>query len=293
MSTREGEPAAGGWRGPSIERVLACLTVHREDEGVFTAESIEIGTGRIFGGQVLAQVLVAAAGAVPTKQVKSVYVQFARDGVAPDPVRIHVAVLHDGGTYATCDVRVSQDDRVLADATVSLHVPDDGPVQQSARLLHADPLAAIPRHLGMIPCETRVVDDVDLRDEALGPAEYAFWMRCEGLDAPLEIHQALAAFASDLTPISTALRAIPGMSQRDSHRTVQTATTSHTVWFHHDFSLTDWVCFQQTAPVTGKGRSFGWGHCFDRHGTAVASYAQDAMVRYLRARPGHVARTTA
>jgi acyl-CoA thioesterase II len=182
---------------------------------------------------------------------------------------------------------------VLADATVSLHVPGEGPAQQSAVLLDRDPLAATPRELGMIPCETRVVGGVDLRDDALGPAEFAFWMRCAELEAPLAVHQALAAFASDLTPIATALRAIPGMSQMDSHRTVQTATTSHTVWFHHDLALTDWVCFQQTAPVTGEGRSFGWGHLFDRHGTVVASYAQDAMIRYLRARPGHVARTTA
>jgi len=135
---------------------------------------------------------------------------------------------------------------------------------------------------------------VNLREETVGPAEFAFWMRCPELDgASLAEHQALVAFASDLTPIATALRAIPGESQLSSHRTVQTATTSHTVWFHHDLDLTDWVCVQQTAPVTGEGRSFGWGHVFARDGAAVASFAQDAMVRWLKANPGRVARTTA
>lgn len=296
MSDNELDALGGtrrAWRGPSLEDVLASFTMVSQGDGVFSASSIAIGTGRIFGGQVLGQVVVAAAEAVPAKQVKSVYVQFARDGIAPDPVRIDVAVLHEGGTYATCDVRVSQEGRVLADATVSLHVPGEGPEQQSVALTDADPMAAVPQDLGMIPCETRVVGGVNLRDDALGPAEFAFWMRSAELDAPLAVHQALAAFASDLTPIATALRAIPGMSQMDSHRTVQTATTSHTVWFHHDFSLTDWVCFQQTAPVTGEGRSFGWGHLFDRSGVVVASFAQDAMVRRLEARPGQVARTTA
>lgn len=281
-------------RGPTLDAVLAALTLVPEDHGAFVASSVAIGTGRIFGGQVLGQVLVAAAAAVPTKQVKSVYVQFARDGVAPDPVRIEVAVLHDGGTYSTCDIRVMQEGRVLADATASLHVPGEGPEQQTALLGDRDPERAVPTDLHMIPCETRVVGGVNLRDEAVGPAAYAFWMREPRVaDAPLPVHQALVAFASDLTPIATALRALPGMSQMSSHRTVQTATTSHTVWFHSDFDLTDWVCFQQTAPVTGEGRSFGWGHVFTRDGRAVASYAQDAMVRWLEANPGRVARTSA
>lgn len=281
-------------RGPTLEAVLDSLTLTPEGASGFSAPSVGIGTGRIFGGQVLGQVLVAAAAAVPAKQVKSVYVQFARDGVAPDPVHIEVAVLHDGGTYATCDVRVHQEGRVLADATASLHVPGEGPEQQMAVLLDHDPDGAPVQDLHMIPCETRVVDGVQLRDEAVGPAELAFWMREPRVAGmPLAVHQALVAFASDLTPIATALRALPGMSQMSSHRTVQTATTSHTVWFHHDFDLTDWVCFQQTAPVTGEGRSFGWGHVFTSDGRAVASYAQDAMVRWLRANPGRVARTTA
>jgi len=287
------EPKTRGRRGPSLERVLECLRVQPMGDGVYSAESVEIGTGRIYGGQVLGQVLVAAATAVPAKQVKSVHVQFARDGIAPDPVRVDVAVLHDGGTYATCDVRVSQDGRVLADATVSLHVPGEGPAQQSAQLWDRDPMAATPQHLGMIPCETRVVGGVDLREPVDGPAEFAFWMRSPELDAPLALHQALVGFASDLTPIGTALRGIPGMSQLDSHRTVQTATTSHTIWFHHDLDLRRWLCLQQTAPVTGEGRSFGIGQVFDEPGVLLASFAQDAMVRHLRARPGEVARTSA
>jgi acyl-CoA thioesterase-2 len=281
-------------RGPTLEAVLDALTLTPEGDGLYAAPSVGIGTGRIFGGQVLGQVLVAAAAAVPTKQVKSVYVQFARDGVAPDPVQIEVAVLHDGGTYATCDVRVHQEGRVLADATASLHLPGEGPEQQMAVLCDHDPEGAPLQDLHMIPCETRVVGGVHLRDESVGPAEFSFWMREPRVaDRPLAVHQALVAFASDLTPIATALRALPGMSQMSSHRTVQTATTSHTVWFHADFDLVDWVCFQQTAPVTGEGRSFGWGHVFTRDGRAVASYAQDAMVRWLRANPGRVARTTA
>lgn len=280
-------------RIPTLERIIEVLHVVPEGNGTFRGESIEMITNRVYGGQVLAQILMAGAAAVPEKQVKSLHVQFARDGVAPEPVRIVVAVLHDGGTYATCDVRVTQAGRVLADATVSLHVPGEGPAQQSVHRRHTDPLAAKPQRLGLVPCETRVADAVDLRDPEVGPAEFAFWMRSADLEAPIEVHQALVAFASDLTPISTALRAVPGMSQADSHVTVQTAVTAHTLWFHHSIDLRRWVSFEQWAPVTGEGRTFGLGHVFNPSGALVATYAQDAMVRFLRGQPNGAPRTTA
>jgi acyl-CoA thioesterase-2 len=139
---------------------------------------------------------------------------------------------------------------------------------------------AVAWDLGLIPCETRIVDGVDFRDREAGSAEFAFWMRAEELDAPLEMHQALLAFASDLTPIGTGLRPIAGLSPADNDRLIQTATTSHTMWFHDRIDLNDWVGFQQVSPMTGGGRSFCWGHCFDRSGVLVASYAQDSMIRW-------------
>ncbi len=277
---------------PTLDAVLGSFALESVGEHTYAGPSVAIGTGRVFGGQVLGQVLLAAAAAVPAKQVKSISVQFARDGVAPDPVTLEVAVLHEGGTFATCDVRVRQEGRVLAAGIVSLHVPGEGPEQQAAVLADTDPEAAPALDLPMIPCETRVVGGVQLRDDAVGPAEFAFWMRAPRLaGAPPALHQALFAYASDLTPIATALRPIAGMSQMSSHRTVQTATTGHSVWFHDALDLADWVCLQQTAPVTGAGRTFGWGHGFARDGRVVASYAQDAMVRWLTANPGRVART--
>jgi acyl-CoA thioesterase-2 len=56
--------------------------------------------------------------------------------------------------------------------------------------------------------------------------------------------------------------------------------------------LRDWLLFEQWSPVTADGRTFGLGHVFDQAGALVASYAQDAMVRWLRDRPGQPPRTT-
>ena len=281
-----------GWKAPTLDDVLVTLDL-RPAGDAFRAESLRMGHGRMYGGQVLAQVVVAAARAVPAKVVKSVHVQFARNGVAAEPATVRAEVVHDGGTFATVMVRVEQDDRVLAAGTVLLHQPDDGPEQQHATLVHPDPDAAEPRALSMIPWETRVVGGVDLMDRDVGPAEFAFWTRADLGDVAPAVHQALVAWASDLTVIGTAMRALPDTSQLDSHRTLQTATTAHTVWFHHPCTLADWVCFQQSATVTGGGRSFGWGQVFSRDGVLVASYAQDAMVRTLKGDPRGPAATTA
>lgn len=293
MEDAEMKARWSGWRAPTLDDVLATLDLRPAGAGRFTADSIRMGHGRMYGGQVLAQVVVAAARSVPTKTVKSVHVQFARNGVAAEPATLVADVVHDGGTFASVAVRVEQDDRVLAAGTVLLHTPDDGPEQQNADLHHDDPEAAEPRGMSMIPWETRVVGGVDLMDRDLGPAEFAFWTRADLPGAAPEIDQALVAWASDLTVIGTAMRALPDTSQLDSHRTLQTATTAHTVWFHRPFTLAGWTCFQQSATVTGDGRSFGWGQVFERDGVLVASYAQDAMVRSLKGDPRGPAKTTA
>lgn len=282
-----------GWKGPTLDDVLATLALRAVGDGRFEADSIRMGHGRMYGGQVLAQMVVAAAETVPEKVVKSVHVQFARNGVAAEPATFVADVVHDGGSFSSVMLRVEQDGRTLAASTVLLHRPDDGPEQQHATLHHADPDTLPPGRMSMIPWDTRVVDGIDLMDRGVGPAEFAFWTRAEGLDAPPAVHQALVAWASDLTVIGTAMRALPDTSQLDSHRTLQTATTAHTVWFHHPLSLAEWACFQQTATVTADGRSFGWGQVFERGGRLVASYAQDAMVRTLKGEPRGPAATSA
>jgi hypothetical protein len=89
------------WDPPSLADVLGILRVEPVGDGVFAGSSIAMPHGRIYGGQVLGQVLMAAATAVPEKQVKSLYVQFPRDGRSTIPVRIDVGVHHNGRTYAT------------------------------------------------------------------------------------------------------------------------------------------------------------------------------------------------
>ena len=104
-------------------------------------------------------------------------------------------------------------------------------------------------------------------------------MRAPELPPDPLVHRALLAHATDLTLIGTALRPHEGIGQADSPERIHTAVTTHTVWFHRDVALDDWVLIDQTSPVSTGARSFGHGHAFDAHGRLVASFAQEGMIR--------------
>jgi acyl-CoA thioesterase-2 len=130
--------------------------------------------------------------------------------------------------------------------------------------------------LGLIPWETRTITDLDA--DTAGPPEYDLWMRTPAVDPDLA--PALTAYATDLTLIGTALRPFDGVSQRQAGTAFTSAVTSHTVWFHRPFRTDMWLLLHQHAPVLAHGRCFGRGDILDESGALLASYAQEAIVRF-------------
>jgi acyl-CoA thioesterase-2 len=96
---------------------------------------------------------------------------------------------------------------------------------------------------------------------------------------------ALAAYASDLTLIGTAVRPLEGVSQRDAHTAFTSAVTSHSLWFHRPFRTDDWLLLRQHSPILAHGRCFGRGDVLTEDGSLVASYAQEALLRFSRLGP--------
>lgn len=269
-----------------LDDLLRCLVLVPGADGLEGA-NLDIGYHRVFGGQILAQVLCAAAAAAPDKSVKSLHVLFPREGDTARPMQYRVTPLQTGRTFGTLEVVAHQEDRVAAVGLVSVHAAEDG-LDRNEPTPSADPPgAAAVQDLGMVPWETRIVDDVDLTDRGTGPAELKWWTRTPPIAAPdgvpeAAVHQALLAHATDLTLIGTALRPFDGVSQADSTSTLHTAVTSHTVWFHRPFRVDEWLLVSQSSPVVAHGRSHGRGDVYagDR---MVASFAQEAMVRQIPA----------
>jgi acyl-CoA thioesterase len=61
------------------------------------------------------------------------------------------------------------------------------------------------------------------------------------------------------------------------------AVTSHTIWFHRPFRTDDWLLLRQHSPVLAHGRCFGRGDVLAEDGSLVASYAQEALLRFREA----------
>jgi acyl-CoA thioesterase-2 len=249
-----------------------------------SGDNLDIGYNRVFGGQILAQMITAASAASPDKVVKSITVLFPREGDTSKRMEYAVEKLQDGRTFGTTTITATQDGKVISTATVSLHAVEESSLQRSDSLPPGvgTPTQAIETENSMIPWELRVVGGVDLAAKEKGPAEYQMWMRATGAAGqPLAVQQALLAHATDLTIIGTALRPFEGVSQADSTVTLHTAVTSHSVWFHQPFSLEDWLLLAQTSPVVAGGRAFGRGDVFTAKGEVVASFAQESMIRQL------------
>lgn len=265
--------------------LVSCLRLDPVGDGVVAGANLDIGYHRVFGGQILAQIIAAAAAASPEKSVKSLTVLFPREGDTAKPMEYRVDRLQDGRTFGTTAVTATQDGKVISAAVVSLHADEDGLHRSDPRPDVGDPDAATPADLPMVPWEVRVVDGVDLADRAAGPPSYEMWMRAAPLGDDRHLHQALLAHATDLTVIGTALRPFDGVSQADSTVTLHTAVTSHSMWFHQPFRVDEWLLVAQHSPVVAKGRAFGRGEVFTEAGEVVASFAQESMVRSLAPSP--------
>ncbi len=186
-----------------------------------------------------------AAASCPSKSVKSLHALFPREGTAAEPVRYEVARHQDGRTLATLTIMARQSKGVIATASVSLHAPEDGRAVQAVAPKNTTPTDSQPVQVSLLPFETRTADDLDASEAA--PPEYSMWLRTPAVAVALA--PALAAYATDLTLIGTAPRAVDGVSQHDAGQAFTSAVTSHTVWFHRPFRTDDWLLLRQHSPI--------------------------------------------
>jgi acyl-CoA thioesterase II len=256
--------------------LLACLELRELPPAGFEGRNQQLSYHRLFGGQLLAQFVRAASLAGAGKTVKSLHVLFPREGHSQEPVRYEVERHHEGGTFAALTIRARQARGVVATASVSLHASEDGLSHQAT-----DPVPAVPGdesrvHMSLLPWETRAAADLDTPGAAA--PEFSLWMRTPPVSPALAC--ALTAYATDLTLIGTAVRPLEGFSQRDAHTAFTSAVTSHTLWFHRPFRTDGWLLLRQHSPILAHGRCFGRGDVLTQDGSLVASYAQEALLRF-------------
>ncbi|MDW8808267.1 thioesterase family protein [Streptomyces scabiei] len=256
--------------------LLDCLTLVPQEADTYAGRSQQLEYRRLFGGQLLAQFACAAQLAAPGKELKSLHTQFLREGHTGEPVCYETEVPQRGRTFAAVRLTARQEHGVVAVANASLHAWEEGPHRQTT-----DPVPALPGperslELGLLPWESRAAVDLDTATSER--PEYELWTRIP--DAPPALAPALLAYTTDLTPIGTALRPVEGVTQADAGRAFTSAVTAHTVWFHRPFGTGDWLLLRQHSPLAAHGRCFGLGDVLTADGTLLASYAQEALLRF-------------
>ena len=266
-----------------VKEFLRILELDEIADGRYQAGNLDSVTGVVFGGQILGQVIVAAARVDPTKSVKSVHTIFVRAARPTNQLEIDVDTMQCGRTFASATVSVHQGDRLCARALVLLHADEKDFVRHAGQMpVVEDPDVAMPMDPYLVAGELRAVAGVDLVDpDAVGEARFDLWFRCPGAGKDLAVNQAILADATDMFLIGTAMRPHRGVGQSLAHRSIDTGVISHTLTFHERISVDDWLLIAHESPHAGAGRSFGRADVFSRHGELVASFVQESLIRAL------------
>ncbi|MGK2908279.1 MAG: acyl-CoA thioesterase [Sphingobium sp.] len=246
----------------------------------------------LFGGQIVAQALVAADRTVPGRIIHSLHSYFLRAGVDSDPIDYQVERTRDGGRFSTRRVEAWQGDQRLFTMDCSYRTPIKGfshyrlspiPFQPEgaidgavfAEMLAAEGLNHGALFTGHYPIEVRIPDRRGFLDRNEEGRRH-YWLRAPGaerIDDPAGQRQILA-FLSDFmfagAPLTPHTIALPG-----PHLFV--ASLDHSIWFHRDMRCDDWLLFETEGPNAENGVNLARGLIYNRAGELVASIAQEAL----------------
>ncbi len=276
-----------GKRSP-LASLLALLTLERLDRDLFLAAAPK-GQGRLFGGLVAAQAVMAAGTTAPDAgALHSLHAYFLRPGRHDVPIRFAVDRLRDGRSFTTRQVVAYQAGEAIFNLSASFAKPELGIAHQSPApeapgpegLPDWEELRAelLGRHEDVRPqpIEVRACDPDDPHGARQEPRKRV-WMRAAGTlpDDPL-VHAALLIYASDRTLLSTASRphGLP-WGRRSA------ASLDHAVWLHHPPRFDGWVLYVSESPVAQNARGLVLGAMY-REGVRIASVAQEGLVRVPR-----------
>lgn len=281
----------------SVTRVLSLLEAEGADS--FTGSSLPQLSGRIYGGQVVAQGLLAAAATVEddgdgARLPHSVHAYFMRGGDPQVPVGFTVDRMHDGRSFSQRRTTATQAGKQILTmitsfqeeqpgADVQLRAPEvPGPEQvPSALELFRTVDHPVAKYLG----RTAAFDLRHLEGTLyLQPApervgSQHLWLRARGTvpgSASQTVHRALLTYVCDQVMLEPALRS-QGLSWRSEGMSL--ATLDHAQWFHRELDVNDWLLLVQDSPSSQGGRAMARAQVFDAAGRLVSTIAQEGMIR--------------
>jgi acyl-CoA thioesterase II len=276
-----------------IADLVSVLDISQTGENEFEGKTQWMPQGRVFGGQVLAQSLVAALRTVPAERaVHSMHSYFLRPGDIEKPVKFSVEILRDGRSFSARRVHALQDDKPIFSMIASFQLPSAGFEHEDAMPEAGNPedLPSASDLLSMIdhpatnywskarPFDLRHVGEaVYLRPAKTQSPDQMVWFKTISKlpNDPL-IHTAALAYASDYTILEAVMRN-HGISW--AHPGLSAASLDHAIWFHEVPNLNQWHLYAQHSPAASSGRGLSQGKIYSQSGKLIATVAQEGMIR--------------
>jgi acyl-CoA thioesterase-2 len=264
----------------------------RTTEDIFTGSSHPMPTGRIFGGQVLAQAIIAADRTTGDDRIPhSMHGYFLRPGDATQGLTLSVDRIHDGRSFSTRRTQAYQQGVPIFSMIASFEREDPGLEHQADAprdVLSPEAALALRGDAALHPLSRRLLAESPIEvvhadgaiyDRVTGDhaATQNVWLRTRRAigDDPA-VHRAVLAYMSDLTIQESVLRA-HGISWSESG--LKVASLDHAMWWHRPARVDDWLLFAQESPSARGGRGLATGRLFTRDGRLIATVAQEIMVR--------------
>lgn len=265
------------------------LDLEKIEENIFRSSGDHVHAhGRVFGGQVAAQSLVAAGRTVERGGVHSLHSYFLRPGDPAVPILFEVDRIRDGRSFTTRRVVAVQHGEAIFNLHCSFQVTEHG-------LEHQDEMPAVPGPdglpvsfargfprpgsvtVGAWGVEVRFVEVADEPESGPTRARRQVWLRpLDSLpDDPL-VHAAVIAYESDLTILSAVL--LPHAGRLGPDRGF-TASLDHCMWFHRPIRADEWLLYDQHSPAASGARGLALGALFTAEGVLGVSVAQEGLIR--------------
>ena len=280
----------------AVQDLLAILDLEVLEQNLFRGRSPQVGWQRVFGGQVIGQALVAASRTVEGRSPHSLHGYFLLPGDPKVPIIYDVERIRDGRSFTTRRVKAIQHGQPIFTLSASFHIDEPGLSHQMAMpdVPKPDQLPSESdlreRVMPLMPDPVRAYFERE-RPIELRPVEFKRYMTRDGLDPYFNvwiratgtlpedpaIHQAVLAYASDMTLLDSTLVA---HGRTVFEREIQAASLDHALWFHRPFRADEWLLYAQDSPFAGGARGFARGSIFTSDGVLVASVAQEGLIRH-------------
>lgn len=280
---------------PLVEQLLETLDLERIDLDLFRGQNEKGRPGRLFGGQVAAQALVAAIRTVDDRRAHSLHGYFLRPGDPDVPVVYSVDRIRDGRSFTTRRVVAVQRGQAIFNMSVSFHMEEESYEHQFEMPEAPDPETVptlqeyVERNWDKIPNDARVWGPrprpIDIRH--VDPPTYLggeprqgtnlVWFRVDRkLDDDPSLHQAVLTYVSDMSLLDNIVKPHGREGQRGP---VMMASLDHALWFHRPVRVDGWLLYVQDSPAAAGARGFARGTIFTQGGQLVASVAQEGLLR--------------